>query len=64
MEIVEVRTNHGVTRALLFSKEIERAEFEANRPLREALAIKRERCRAKRAAKEAHYRGAQQKRTP
>jgi hypothetical protein len=29
-----------------------KAEFEANAPLREALAIKRERLRAKRVAKE------------
>ena len=38
-----------MTRAL---KAILRSEFEADRPLREALAIKRERLRAKTAAKE------------
>jgi|SRR6516164_3808863 len=48
-EIVEVRISRGVTRAL---KAILRSEFEADRPLREALAIKRERLRAKTAAKE------------
>ena len=47
-EIVEVRTWRGITRALLFPKEILRAEREADAPLREALAIKREQLRAKR----------------
>ena len=51
-EIVEVRTSRGVTRALLFLKGSLRSEFEADRPIREALAIKRDRLRAKRAAKE------------
>jgi hypothetical protein len=51
-ELVEVRTRRGVTRALLFSNTILRAEFEANAPMREALRIKRERLRAKRAAKQ------------
>ena len=53
-EIVEVRTSRGVSRVMLFSKAIIQAEWEANAPLREALAIKRERLRvlrAKRAAK-------------
>ena len=45
-ELVDVRTRSGVRRALLFPKAILQAEFEANR---EALAIKRERWRAKRA---------------
>ena len=49
-ELVEVRTKRGITKALLFSKEIIQAEFEANAPLREALAIKRARLRARRAA--------------
>jgi hypothetical protein len=40
-----------MTKALLFSKAILQAEIEANAPMREALAIKRERLRAKRAAK-------------
>jgi hypothetical protein len=43
-EIVEVQTRRGITRALLFPKDILRAEA----PLREALAIKRERLRARR----------------
>jgi hypothetical protein len=51
-ELVEVRTRRGITKALLFPKEILRAEYEADAPLREALAIKRERLRAKRANKE------------
>jgi hypothetical protein len=51
-ELVEVRTRRGVTRALLFPKAILRAEFEADAPLREAMRIKRERLRAKRAAKQ------------
>jgi hypothetical protein len=51
-EIVDVRTSRGVRRAMLFPKAILKAEFEANAPLREALAIKRERLRAKRAAKQ------------
>jgi hypothetical protein len=51
-ELVEVWTKRGVTKALLFPKAILRAEFEANRPFRESLAIKRERLAAKRAAKE------------
>ena len=49
-KIVEVRTSRGVSRAMLFSKAILHAEWEANAPLREAMAIKRERWRAKRAA--------------
>jgi hypothetical protein len=51
-ELVEVRTKRGVTRALLFPKTILRAEFEAEAPMREAMRIKRERLRAKRAAKQ------------
>jgi hypothetical protein len=46
---VDVRTRSGVRRALLFPKAILQAEFEANR---EVLAIKRERWRAKRVAKQ------------
>ena len=49
-EIVEVRTSRGVSRVMLFSKAIIRAEWEANAPLSEAMATKRERWRAKRAA--------------
>ena len=48
-EIVDVRTTRGVRRAMLFPKAILQREFEANR---EVLAIKRERWRAKRAAKQ------------
>jgi hypothetical protein len=51
-ELVEVLTRRGVTRALLFPKAILQAEFEANAPLREAMRIKRERLRAKRATKQ------------
>jgi hypothetical protein len=47
-KIVEVQTRRGITRALLFPRDIFRAEWEASAPLREALAIKRERLRAKR----------------
>jgi hypothetical protein len=46
---VDVRTRSGVRRALLFPKAILQAEFAANR---EVLASKRERWRAKRAAKQ------------
>jgi hypothetical protein len=53
-EIAEVRNSRGVmTRVMLFSQAIIQAEWEANAPLREAMAIKRERwrvLRAKRAA--------------
>jgi hypothetical protein len=49
---VEVRTRRGVTRALLFPKAILQAEFKANTPMREALAIKRERLRVRRAEKD------------
>jgi hypothetical protein len=48
-ELVDVRTRSGVRRALLFPKAILQAEFAANR---EVLASKRERWRAKRAAKQ------------
>ena len=48
-EIVEVRTSRGMNRAMLFSRAIIQAEWDANAPLREAMAIKRERLRALRA---------------
>jgi hypothetical protein len=54
-ELVEVQTRRGVITALLFPKAILQAEFEAAAPMREAMAIKRERLRslrAKRAAKQ------------
>jgi hypothetical protein len=50
-EIVEVRTRRGITRALLFPRDILRKEWEANAPLREALAIKRHQLQAKREKK-------------
>ena len=48
-EIVGARTSRGVSRVMLFSKAIIQAEWEANAPLREALATKRGRLRALRA---------------
>src|ERR1700730_2148272 len=54
-KIVEARTSRGVSRVMLFSKATIQAEWEANAPLRESMAIKRERLRvlrAKRAAKQ------------
>jgi hypothetical protein len=48
-EIVEVRTSRGMSRVMLFSEAILLAEWEAHAPLREAMAIKRERWRVKRA---------------
>ena len=48
-EIVEARTSRGVSRVMLFSKAIVQAERDANAPLREAMAIKGERWRVKRA---------------
>ena len=50
--LVEVRTSRKLTKALLFPRAILRAEAEADRPFREAMAIKRERLAAKRAAKD------------
>src|SRR5947209_2450619 len=48
-EIVDVRTSRGgVRRAMLFPKAILQAELAANAPLRERMAINRERMRAKR----------------
>ena len=52
-ELAEVRTSRrGVRPAMLFPKVILEAEWAADAPFREALAIKRERLRAKRAAKQ------------
>jgi hypothetical protein len=48
-DIVEVRTSRGVSRVMLYSKAIIQAEWEANAPLRESMAIKRERLRVLRA---------------
>jgi hypothetical protein len=52
-EIAEVRTSRGVSRVMLFPNTIVQAEREANAPLREAMAIKRERLRALRAKRAA-----------
>jgi hypothetical protein len=51
-ELVEVRTKRGITRVLLFPKAILRAEFNADAPMREAMRIKRERLKAKRATRQ------------
>ena len=62
-DIVEVRTSRGASsRVMLFSKAIIQAEWEANAPLREGMAIKRERLRALR-AKRAAERVAKQRST-
>ena len=50
-QLVEVPTKRGISKALLFPRAILRAEYEAERPFREAMAIKRARLAAKRAAK-------------
>jgi hypothetical protein len=50
-ELVDVPTKRGISKALLFPRAILRAEYEADRAFREALAIKRERLAAKGAAK-------------
>jgi hypothetical protein len=42
-EVVDVRTKRGVTRALLFPKALLRAEWKADAPPREVLAMKRRR---------------------
>ena len=47
-ELVDVRTSRGTNRAILFSEAILLAAWEANAPLREAMAIKRERWRIRR----------------
>ena len=50
-QIVGVRTSRGVRQAMLFSKAIIHAEWEADAPMREAMAIKRARLEAKRVEK-------------
>ncbi len=50
-ELVEVQTSRKLSKALLFPKAILRAEYEADRPFREAMAFKRERLAAKGRAK-------------
>jgi hypothetical protein len=56
-ELVDVRTRSGVRRAMLFPEAILQAEFAANAPMRQRMAINRERLRAKRAAQAGNYRG-------
>ena len=50
-QIVDVRTSRGMRRAMLFSKAILQAEWDADAPMREAMAIKRARLEAKRVEK-------------
>src|SRR3974377_1086672 len=50
-QIVNVHTSRGVRHAMLFSKAILQAEWEAEAPMREAMAIKRARLEAKRVEK-------------
>ena len=45
-EVVHVRTSQGVRRAMLFPRAILKAEWATAAPLRDALAIRRERWRA------------------
>jgi hypothetical protein len=51
-ELVEVQASRKLSKALLFPKAILQTEYEADAPFREAMAIKRERLQAKRAAKQ------------
>jgi hypothetical protein len=57
--IVDVRTSHGVRRVMLFSKAILQAEWDAEAPVREVMAIKRARREVKRAARAASMRDKQ-----
>ena len=50
-EIVDVRTDRGMTRAMLFPKAILKAEWDAAAPLRDGLTIRRERWRRLRSEK-------------
>jgi hypothetical protein len=50
-EIVDVRTDRGMRRAMLFPKAILKAEWDAAAPLRDALTIRRERWRPLRSEK-------------
>ena len=50
-QIVDVRTSRGMRRAMLFSKAILQAEWEAEAPRREAMALKRARLEVKRVEK-------------
>jgi hypothetical protein len=51
-EIVDVRTSQGVRRAMLFPKAVLKAEWDAAAPLRDGLAIRRDRWRALRSQTE------------
>jgi hypothetical protein len=51
-QIVDLRTSRGVSRAMLFSRDIIYAELQAIAPPRKAMAIKRARLRVKLAAKQ------------
>jgi hypothetical protein len=55
-EIIESTLRAALNRAMLFLKAIIQAEWEANAPLREAMAIKRERLQAPRAKRAAERR--------
>ena len=50
-EVVDVRTDRGMRRAMLFPKAILKAEWDAAAPLRDALTIRRERWRPLRSEK-------------
>ena len=50
-QIVDVRTSRGMRRAMLFSKAILQAEWDADAPIREAMALNRARLEAKRLEK-------------
>ena len=50
-EIVDVRTDRGMTRAMLFPKAILKAEWDAAAPVRDALTVRRERWRLLRSEK-------------
>jgi hypothetical protein len=52
-ELVEVQTSRKLSKALLFPSAILRAEYEADRPFREAMASKRQRLAARRRARNA-----------
>jgi hypothetical protein len=47
-QVLPVATRRGITNVLLFSKDVVRAEVEADRPRQDALAAKRMRWRASR----------------
>ena len=51
-EVVDVRADRGMTRAMLFPRAILKAEWGAAAPLRDALTMRRERLRRLRSEKE------------